>query len=115
MDPEIFANMLSAKGLSDEEIDNALAHFGVKGMRWGQRKAKEISNSPKTRSASDNKAVRLTAAGISGYAVARTIGSRSVNGKAILVGGAAAAFAVNRVLKNHGDKTLKELRDGASQ
>lgn len=31
--------MLEAKGFTDEQIDERLAHSGVKGMKWGQRKA----------------------------------------------------------------------------
>lgn len=29
--------------MMDKEVDNFLAHFGVKGMRWGRRKATENS------------------------------------------------------------------------
>lgn len=32
-------NYLEHRGLSDDEIDDFLEHFGVKGMKWGQRRA----------------------------------------------------------------------------
>jgi hypothetical protein len=31
-------HMLEGKGLSDEEIDNVLIHYGVRGMKWGVRR-----------------------------------------------------------------------------
>jgi len=41
MDPELEAlcHMLEAKGATDEEIDAVLEHSGVKGMKWGVRRA----------------------------------------------------------------------------
>ena len=35
--------MFEAKGLTHSEIDEYFAHRGVKGMKWGQRHAKKVS------------------------------------------------------------------------
>lgn len=39
MDPDELGMMLEERGLTDDEIDAVLEHSGVKGMKWGQRKA----------------------------------------------------------------------------
>jgi hypothetical protein len=36
------AHMLEAKGMTDDEIDEYLEHFGVKGMRWGVRRQRRL-------------------------------------------------------------------------
>lgn len=38
IDPVELGEYLEHAGLSDEEIDTVLVHFGVKGMRWGVRR-----------------------------------------------------------------------------
>lgn len=39
MDPEALGMELEGRGFTDEEIDSVLAHAGVKGMKWGVRRA----------------------------------------------------------------------------
>lgn len=39
MDTDQIGEFLEHKGLSDDEIDDYFEHHGVKGMKWGQRKA----------------------------------------------------------------------------
>jgi hypothetical protein len=90
MTPDQIGEYLEHQGATDDEIDEFLEHFGVKGMKWGQRKARSKSE-PMTREerrkASNRKALK-TAAGVSagaiaaGYLAAATLGS-AVLGKPV--------------------------------
>lgn len=44
MTPDQIGEYLEHQGATDEEIDAFLEHFGVKGMKWGQRKAARQRN-----------------------------------------------------------------------
>lgn len=48
MTPDQIGEYLEHQGATDDEIDEFLEHFGVKGMKWGQRKARTKSE-PMTR------------------------------------------------------------------
>jgi hypothetical protein len=37
---EHFAQAVAHKEMSDEDVDAFLAHYGIKGMKWGKRKAR---------------------------------------------------------------------------
>lgn len=74
--------LLDEKPPLDEDL---LAHFGVKGMHWGQRKEKASSAKPKSAQAQMN--ARL--------ARRRVIADRTTKG-VLIVGGAAAAYMVFR-------------------
>lgn len=41
-----------------DPVDDFLAHYGVKGMRWGRRKAKEVSSESRRTSPADDEASR---------------------------------------------------------
>jgi hypothetical protein len=57
MTPDQIGEYLEHQGATDDEIDEFLEHFGVKGMKWGQRKARTKSE-PMTREERRKKANR---------------------------------------------------------
>ena len=108
----------------DEEA--YLAHHGVKGMRWGVRRAQKINlkraakgKAPlKPSQLVGNKATRgaaYVASFILGSAAGSTIGT-TVSGGSIAVAslagnaaGIAGVIATNRILKNVGNKRVSDL------
>jgi hypothetical protein len=42
MDVDEIGTYLEHKGLSDDQIDDFFAHYGIPGMRWGVRRANRI-------------------------------------------------------------------------
>jgi hypothetical protein len=94
------------------EVDDYLAHFGVKGMHWGQRKAQAVeavkgaSASAKTRYNNLSKENQTTV-----KRAGRNIGASVVIGA--IVGGplvAAGAGLATAVLTKNGKKLVKDLK-----
>lgn len=65
--------------VTDEEVDDFLAHFGVKGMKWGVRKSGSSNNSSSKSSSRKKKVAVASAAAVAAAGsvfVARTLHSR---------------------------------------
>jgi short subunit dehydrogenase-like uncharacterized protein len=110
MDFDKLAEDLHHQGMSDEEIDDFFAHYGVPGMKWGVRKAKnqlavrderrnKLSN--KTKKVIDYNSNRYTRRartvgwGLEGGAAAATVASLVAGSAAVpVVGPVFAAGAV---------------------
>lgn len=123
---------LEHQGFSDAEIDDVfLEHFGVRGMKWGQRKALQINaeraakGKPGVKNSQyvGNKLTR----GV-GYYVAYAVGVNTTfkimqkKGKdpvkslaAASAGGIAGIVATNMVLKRVGKKRRSELESVISE
>ena len=75
--------------MSDISTENYLAHFGVKGMRWGVRKSKTAVKTYKSKSSEQKASIKKKAA------IAATVG--------------VGAVAVGVALKRHNKKTVVAL------
>ena len=114
MTPEQIGEYLEHQGATDDEIDEFLEHFGVKGMRWGQRKATPSSNSngPGRMTKSNLRKRRLGIAGgaLLGGAVAGRL--LPMSAAAVVAGAVAGGVATNKILQKHGSKKVSELPKG---
>lgn len=124
MTPEQIGEYLEHNGASDEEIDEFLAHFGVKGMKWGVRKSynKRTGELEKT---SRNTASKLTvvAGGALGIAAANKFAERfnwtqsartnalvgAVATGTVAWGGVVGARAARGMVDKYGKINAKEL------
>lgn len=83
LDLEYLCHMLEDNDASDEEIEDFLEHFGVKGMRWGQRKSRQEGGS--------GRKSQTTAAGKARFGRNLTLG---------IIGGAAAGLTLAALAKS---------------
>lgn len=74
-----------------------LEHFGVKGMKWGQRKTRETGNSQK-RTTGDTQSSEPQKKGLSS------------NQKKALAGGAAAGAVVAALIAKHANTKVKDMK-----
>lgn len=90
----------------DDEVDEILEHFGVKGMRWGVRNRRSSDGTKKGFSDKQKRNIKIGLAGaaVVGTAVAAVILANnsgrslsSLRGPAMRVGSAAAKNVVNNV------------------
>lgn len=89
-------HMLEMKGLRDDEIDNILSHHGVKGMKWGVRKA-QLGSAAKATGRGISRGAKATGRGVSRGAKAAGRGAKKVgtfakdNPEVVLAGAAFVA------------------------
>lgn len=103
--------LIAEKPPLDEDL---LAHYGIKGMKWGMRKAKEVASAPARRireKGYDPKKVAKTAAvvGAVGYLATRPAtrgASLALIKKSVSIGSAAAG----KVLRGVGHVAAKSVR-----
>jgi hypothetical protein len=89
--------------MSEMTREEALAHFGVKGMKWGQRKQRSSSKRSAGQRLADSKFGRLSKANVDRYHSQKRAGKMTDAKKALL--GASAivgALAVATVVANSG-------------
>lgn len=94
--------------IDDREIEDFLEHYGVKGQKWGVRKA----NGKRT----GKQKLGIAGAGLGSYVVAANLVSLAGGpiSMAIVGGGAAAALGVHFTrdfLDSRGDTHISELPD----
>jgi hypothetical protein len=122
MTPEQIGEYLEHRGATDEEIEDFLEHFGMRGMRWGVRKDIGPSGKVRTTRSAGSKATIVVGA-LGGSMVGTKVASkifRNHQMAAVTIGSAAAAGAAimgARVARTMVDKhanvkasDLKKLR-----
>jgi len=99
----------------DAEVYDFLEHRGVKGMRWGVRKARGDRTAFSERS-KKQKAAILGVGTVAGLAGVKLIMGKTLSLPLSAIGGAAAATAgvalTKKMLDKHGDTNLSELSEG---
>lgn len=116
MDIDEVGNYLEAQGMSDDEIDVVLQHYGVRGQKWGIRKKR---SGPPTKAERRKNLYKQT---VKGNKTNRRVLSGTTAVAAILVGrkiglskaqsagaGVAGAALVNSMMRVHGAKRLTEI------
>lgn len=117
---------LKCQGLRDNNIDDVIAHFGVLGQKWGVRNAskqmeKKLVNATPvlvTQAKKNRRERRLGTAAtyVTGVQimphVLRALGAKNprVVAATTVAISATGAVAVNRMLRDRGDKKLSEIK-----
>jgi hypothetical protein len=118
MDIDSVGKQLEDRGLTDEQIDEFLEHHGVKGQKWGVRRATKLQSMSKQtveRNLNVQRKVGTVGAAYVGAKATGLVLAAIGASPAVGVAGAAAVglsagFSVHHILQKHGAKTLSQLK-----
>lgn len=85
-------------GVTQEDLDDYLEHFGVKGMRWGHRKPQDQSTEPKTTGQKVKKGLKIGGAA-AGAVVATSMAITAAQG----------LKKAHDLMKQYGTTSIKDI------